>query len=67
MINVAKNVSFTVKTTVTKAKDFSMDKYHVVVEGSGFTGEASGHFLGQVFEKAYEDLMMKVSESIFTQ
>lgn len=61
-----KPVTYAVKTQVTKSKTtWGSDEYTVVVEGSGFTGEATGIFLGQTFEKAYEDLMAKVSEAIF--
>ena len=61
-----KPITYSVKATVTKRTDsFDMTEYHVVVEGSGFSGEANGMYLGSTFEKAYEDLMAKVSEAIF--
>ena len=62
-----KNTKFTVKTTITKFKEYNMDKFNVVVEGSGFTGEANGYGLGSTFQEAYQDLMMKVSEGIFPE
>lgn len=62
-----KPITYTVKATVTKKKNayISSDEYSVLVEGSGFTGEATEFSLGSAFEKAYEDLMAKVSEAIF--
>jgi len=44
-----------------------MDKFEVVVEGSGFSGTSEGYGLGTAFEGAYQDLMMKVSEAIFKE
>jgi hypothetical protein len=65
---MSKETTFTVKTTVTKTKGSIMDKFDVVVEGSGFTGTSEDQFsLGSAFEKAYQDLMMKVSEGIFSE
>ncbi len=66
---MAKSKPYTVKTTITKGKTTygTMDEYSIVVEGSGFEGEGKGYSLSSAFEKAYEDLMSKVSESIFQE
>lgn len=64
---MSKPTSYTIKTTVTKRNGTYMNSYAVTVEGAGFVGEADGSFLGQVFEKAFEDLMSKVAEGIFPQ
>lgn len=63
---MSKKTEFVVKTTVKKFKDYTMDKFTVTVEGSGFSGQATSFGLGTAFEEAYRDLMMQVSESIFT-
>lgn len=59
--------SFTVKTTVTKTRSRydTFDEYKIMVEGSGFVGEAQEMSLSSAFEKAYNDLMSKVSVAIF--
>jgi hypothetical protein len=64
---MSKPTTYTVKTTVTKNSKPSYNEYSVTLEGAGFVGEANGIFLGQVFEKAFEDLMAKVAEGIFPQ
>lgn len=60
---------FTVKTTVIKTRSTydTYDEYKVTVEGSGFSGEAQSMTLSGAFEKAYDDLMSKVSEAIFQE
>lgn len=68
MITMKKSTTYTVKVTVTKSPGMipGMNKYDVKAEGSGFVGESEDGFsLGSTFEKAYEDLMAKVSEAIF--
>lgn len=61
-----KPVKYTIKVTVEKYTDTYGTQYDVRAEGSGFVGESNGGFgLGSTFEKAYEDLMAKVSEAIF--
>jgi len=61
--------SYVVKTTIIKGKGpYNInDEYTVKVEGSGFEGNAKGYSLSSAFEKAYEDLMSKVSEAIFQE
>ena len=61
------NTTYTVKATVTKHDKSGYNEYTVKVEGAGFIGKSTGIFLGQVFEKAYEDLMAQVSEAIFKE
>lgn len=66
---VSKPKSYVVKTTITKERDkYNIsDEWTVVVEGSGFTGEATAHSLSTAFEKAYENLMHQVSQAIFQE
>lgn len=66
---VPKTKSYTVKTTITKgrSKYDIADEWTVVVEGSGFTGEAKGYSLSSAFQDAYNNLMTKVSEAIFQE
>lgn len=66
---VPKPKSYVVKTTITKARDkYNIsDEWTVLVEGSGFTGEATAHSLSTAFEKAYDNLMHQVSETIFQE
>jgi hypothetical protein len=63
------NKSYTVKTTITKgrSKYDTADEWTVIVEGSGFTGESKGYSLSSAFQEAYNNLMTKVSESIFQE
>jgi hypothetical protein len=61
---------YVVKTTVERMppERFSTyQKYCVTVEGSGFTGTGTEISLSEAFKTAYEDLMVKVSEAIFTE
>lgn len=65
---MSKSTTYTVKVTVTKSPGMipGVSRYDVKAEGSGFVGESDNGFsLGSAFEKAYEDLMAKVSEAIF--
>lgn len=64
---IEKPKGFTVKATVIKGRSTydTYDEYTVIVEGSGFTGQAKQMSISSAFEKAYEDLMSKVSEAIF--
>ena len=62
---MSKSKTYTVKATVTSMPDQIIGKYKVVLEGSGFTGTATEYSLGSAFEKAYENLMLQVSEAIF--
>lgn len=61
-----KPVTYSVKTTVTKTtSNYGSEHFNISLEGAGFEGEAEGSFLGQVFEKAWQDLMAKVAEGVF--
>ena len=64
---MSKKITYSIKATVTKTVDSISSKYYVVVTGSGYEGSAEGYSLGSAFEDAYEDLMMRVSEAIFTE
>jgi hypothetical protein len=62
----AKSTTFAVKTTVVKTPEkYGGTNFNITLEGSGFIGEASGSYLGQAFEAAFEDLMAKVAEGCF--
>lgn len=66
---MSKPKPYVVKTTIIKGKsEYGIgDEYTVKVEGSGFEGNAKGFSLGTAFKDAYEDLMAKVSETIFQE
>ncbi len=68
-VEVPKPKSYVVKTTITKGRDdYNVtDEWTVIVEGSGFTGEAKAYSLSSAFERAYVNLMSQVSETIFKE
>lgn len=39
----------------------------IELEGSGFTGKAEAYSISVAFDSAYQDLMAKVGEAIFTE